>query len=683
MNTLVLGEQAMSIVYDLKVLRRIAIFVLNKSSQDLRSELYDYLVIGALSDDKERSGMTKAQINDSIEKDFKISELPDVLIRNSLNRLGKNGSVNVAHSKGNKIYILSQDKMNLMELMSNEYSKTVVGVKEKISKRLGEALRSPIDLNLENSAFSLFQKILATTLSRLGEECCYSIVGTRGTDLEAIQNTNMLEIIDEVLRAEKEDYYRDAEEQVFIEYISEPDENLKDYLFSLAQSYFVINVLRIDPECDSCTRESLSRKKVFLDTNVIVHALTGSRPRFSAADSALKLTNQLGIQLLFSKRTKTEYNVLIGDSKRSYGKSPTIPKTRFQKIRNSLSDGFLKNYELKKQKNPNLTFEGYIQRLEEIETVLRNRYSVAYDDTDYNEISEDPDLPILIEVVADESVKFGNFKSRVVAEHDAFHILLVQQLRSKEKDDILGPNYWFLTHDRSLSSAEMRFHKFDFPTSSVFLDDWVQMISPLLSPKQTKTAKEAYVELFASRLPVLSKTIDDEVFLTFQGDWVDDEDLTPQDIARIIGKKYLKDLHKKLEDEGKQLSEEDKKLIIGPIIEEIKSQKRNNEQTSQKVARLGKTVFHLKGDVHRLKETVNKQNSALKNVGHLIGALIFLLLWYVLFSYVLISYLEPWQAFIGAIIVAAVFGYLADFHGYKWLLERLLGNSYKTKQSED
>lgn len=90
----------MSTTYDLKVLRRIAIFVLNRSSQDLRSELHDYLVMVALSDDKKRSGMTKAQIVDSIKKDIKISELPEVLIRNSLNRLRKGGFVNAVHSKG-------------------------------------------------------------------------------------------------------------------------------------------------------------------------------------------------------------------------------------------------------------------------------------------------------------------------------------------------------------------------------------------------------------------------------------------------------------------------------------------------------------------------------------------------------------------------------------------------------
>lgn len=662
----------MSTTYDIRVLRRIAIFVLNRASQDLHSELYDYLVMVSLSEDKKCAGVSELQLTNLIEKNLGITKLPEPIIRNSLVRLRKAGAINAVHSKGNEIYILSHDKQGLIELMSSEYERTVVGVKEEVGKRLGKVLGSSVDISLENTAFSLFQKVLSTVFSALGEECCYSIVKTHGIDTNPFRKANLLEYIDEALTEEKEDLHRDAEQQVFIEYLLEPDENLRDFLFSLAQSYFIVNVLRLDPECSSCTKESLQRKKVFLDTNVIMHSLTGAQPRNASVNLALKLTSDLGIKILFSKRTKAEYDTLMADARRSYGKNPQIPKARFVKVQKDLSDGLLKDYELKKGKTPNLTFEGYMNRIEAVEVILGNRYSACYDDNDYADILSNPDMAELIDAVTLEGNKFGLYKSRTVAEHDAFHILLIQNLRKEEKGDFLGPDCWFLTHDRSLEPSEKRFGKYGFPTSSIFVDNWVQMLSPLLSPEQTKTAKEAYAQLFASRLPLLSKTIDDDVFLTFQGDWIDEEDLTPQDIANIMGRNYLKGLQKKLEDEKKQLSEEEREMIIGPIVEEVKAQKRNSEKTNTKVKSLGKTVLRLRGDVFQLQKTVYSQSSALKRVGHVVGAFVFILLWYFLFQQVLINYLDPWLAFVGAILIAVIFGYLADFHGYRWLLARLL-----------
>jgi len=263
-----------------------------------------------------------------------------------------------------------------------------------------------------------------------------------------------------------------------------------------------------------------------------------------------------------------------------------VPKKRFEKVRNDLEDGVLKDYLIKKQKQPTLTFAGYMDRLEEVEAILKNRYSIAYDGNDYEDIHNNLDMPTLKEIVTEEGTKFYLYKSDDVAEHDVFHILLIQELRRQEKGDFLGPKYWFLTHDRSLQSVERRFGKFEVFPSSVFLDNWIQLISPMLAPEQTKTGKDTYADLFASRLPMLSRAIDEDAFLVFQGDWVDDEDLTPQDIARIIGNKYIRGLQEKLEQEKKQLTDEERDLIIRPVVEELKTQKKEGQELSSKITSL-------------------------------------------------------------------------------------------------
>ena len=341
----------------------------------------------------------------------------------------------------------------------------------------------------------------------------------------------------------------------------------------------------------------------------------------------------------------------------------------------------LKGYLLRKQKQPTLAFAGYADRFEEIEAILQNRYSAVYDGKDYENIANNPDMQKLKEIVTEEGERFGLYKSDVVAEHDAFHILLIQDLRENDKGDFLGPKYYFLTHDRSLSFVEKRFEEPEVVPSSIFLDDWVQLISPLLAPEQTKTAKDTYADLFASRLPMLSKTIDEKNFLAFQGDWVDDEDLKPQDIARIIGNKYVRNLREELEQEKKQLTDEERTLIIGPLVEELKTQKKEGQELDIKITSLDRKVSTLQGEVSTLKRTVVSQNNLLTRFGHLLGAIIFVVLWYIFYQFVLIQSLPPWLAFVGAMILAAIFGYLADLYGYKWLVEKLTEHGLKQGQS--
>lgn len=272
----------------------------------------------------------------------------------------------------------------------------------------------------------------------------------------------------------------------------------------------------------------------------------------------------------------------------------------------------------------------------------------------------------------DEGVRFGLFKGDSVAEHDAFHIILIQELRKKEVGDILGPNYWFLTHDRSLFFVEKQFGKYEKFPSSIYIDNWVQLISPLLAPEQTKNARDVYSSLFGSRLPMLTRAIDEDVFLAYQGKWMDDEDLTPEDVARIIGNRYIKDRYEEIREEGKQITEEERNMIIQPLIEELKNHKKETTDLREEMKSLRQTAVNLQIETTELSRKLTNQRNIITRLGHLLGAIVFVIIWYYIYQYVLIQSLEPMLAFFGSMLIAAIFGALADFKGYKWLVERLL-----------
>lgn len=89
----------------------------------------------------------------------------------------------------------------------------------------------------------------------------------------------------------------------------------------------------------------------------------------------------------------------------------------------------------------------------------------------------------------------------------------------------------------------------------------------------------------------------------------------------------------------------------------------------------------MQDEVSALKKTVVLQDKLLMRFGHLLGAIIFVVMWYVLYQYVLIQSLAPWLAFVGSVFLAAIFGYLADFHGYKWLVDKLITHGLKQEQN--
>jgi hypothetical protein len=250
---------------------------------------------------------------------------------------------------------------------------------------------------------------------------------------------NVAGVLDEILGTVENEDLRRTEREVCIESILDSDEALSDLLYSLAQSYFFVQVLHLDPECQQLTAESLKRKKVYLDTNVIHNSLTGTNRKNKAVDYALKLTASLGINTVLSKRTKEEFIDLLESRKNAFGKDPQIPNNRFVKVSSNLEEGFLKDCLRKKEKSPNLTFDRYADRLEEIESVLNNRYNTVFDESDHNDILENPDIRQLEDIVVEEGSIFGLQKSDNVAEHDAFHILLIQELRKNSQGDILGP----------------------------------------------------------------------------------------------------------------------------------------------------------------------------------------------------------------------------------------------------
>lgn len=543
-------------------LKKLSQFVLNRTTESIRDELYEYLVMMALYSDTEKE-LSKEEIISSIQQDLNIEQLPTVIVDSALKRLLEKKDIEYIQSREELEYFLSQTKKEKLSRMTQEYETVFSAVTSKLIMLAEKKYGSLTDAE-KKTLIKNFQTLLGIIFSVQGFECANAIVGKTMKIAETMGSVDISKLIVQILEGTKGKLF-EIQKEVFMDYLYAPDENLSAYLYSLAQSYYLIEILNLDPECQALTKESIAKKTVYLDTNVIVVLVRGGKHSKSVED-LIKLSIDLGIKVKFTERTKKEFIEHLERGKKRSGKRGRIPLQRYRKIEKILEEGFLKDYLEKQKTNPGLTYEGYFARLKEVEALLKHKYSIEFDGNSYVEIKQHEDMEKVKSLVIKH---FHPIKSDIVAEHDAYHILLMQELRKRERGDVLGPSSWFITYDRSLYyvDRDLTRKEPDRISSSVYIDRWIQMISPLLSPGiSDKNAREVFTNLFASRIPVLTKTVKEEDLLDLQGSWMDDEDLGPEEIARIIGDHYVR-AHLERWREARARGEEEKiSEIIDPVI---------------------------------------------------------------------------------------------------------------------
>jgi hypothetical protein len=97
---------------------------------------------------------------------------------------------------------------------------------------------------------------------------------------------------------------------------------------------------------------------------------------------------------------------------------------------------------------------------------------------------------------------------------------------------------------------------------------------------------------------------------------------------------------------------------------------------------LRKGTEELQTKLYEVKEISKRQGGIISRLGHPFSALVFLVLWFILYEFfVVVQGIRFEAAFPSSIILAAIVGALADLKGYKWLVDRLL--RYKGSEKVD
>ena len=256
----------------------------------------------------------------------------------------------------------------------------------------------------------------------------------------------------------------------------------------------------------------------------------------------------LGIKLTVTEKTIQEFLEVLNQANNRW--------RDLRKVRSSLlrivDDEFIRSYLREREKTPQGWY-GYYYSMRQVDKLLA-KHGISVLSLEDEEIKEKRNL-LENEKLHKQArrwvydyalIRTNTPKADSVVEHDAFHLLLVRDLRRNPPPDIFGPQSWFLTYDLSLPHVDDEINKTvgiqDCP-SSVHPRTWIGITTPFLSPKSVEEdLPKLFSKLMKSDFAHVPFSLSTETLIEVAGPWLDYDNLTDDDIYAILTDKSVQEI---------------------------------------------------------------------------------------------------------------------------------------------
>lgn len=257
----------------------------------------------------------------------------------------------------------------------------------------------------------------------------------------------------------------------------------KVYIGQQLNQIFLLHMMQLDAKCARLASQAITGGTLYLDTNYIIRLLGIDGPELqSAAQRLLDLSRGLGYRSVVSPMTVEEYNFKIGALVREARSLPPIaPEVAEAALTVTFGDDFYTHYwKRTRDEKGFLSRQGYYELYKSLDPFLEE-YEIAVETALDKEIRSNTDA-----LRAEESLLLSSLSGYQpphpsVVEHDAFHRLLVLQLRQgHEESSPLQTPFWFLTCDTKLPVYDRRARQkqgFKVPFC-VLSSHWMQLLRP-------------------------------------------------------------------------------------------------------------------------------------------------------------------------------------------------------------
>jgi predicted nucleic acid-binding protein len=297
--------------------------------------------------------------------------------------------------------------------------------------------------------------------------------------------------------------------RAFEDALRHPSKEEADYLYAAGQVFYVAELLNIDPALQHLQRRRFEKTVLFLDTNILLALVHPKDESHDAVHQMVSLCKAAGFQLVYAPRTAEEFDALITAADKEFRSTPTFNAETAASFAMAVSNPILRGW-LESFSSHRASWTQYRagigawrNRLEQIDVCV---YSLA-------------DPPRNKNFQAIEQALGGERRSRNgelrdpkrprAIEHDAQLIAGIEDLVAQDGSpaDPFGPRYWLITHDRHLVDCARSSRGSSQQCVAMLADEWVQYISPFLSPNTSALdPAAAFAGLLSSRfMPSLGR----------------------------------------------------------------------------------------------------------------------------------------------------------------------------------
>jgi len=548
----------------------LAQFVLNRRTEDIRSELCEHLICGAIYHEGAKDGLSKEDAHSSVKKHYEV-DVPTRLLNSHVLSLVSKGDLISLRKDNQTLYLLSEGKLAEFSSIDKDYWKLRSEVTQEFLVKVKTSYPELSDKQSQE-VIDVFFDIVSSIFQRYGSICSDTISGTAEVgnlallpDFQQISLDRVRRINDPVLRKVIKDSFRDC--------LVQPSKNSVYFLLAMAQSYTIAQILNLDPQLQTLERNSFSKKSLFLDTNIIVSLMCVSESSEGMAE-IISMTKGLGISIVYTPETQNEFLTLLKYGEELHRRNPIHKKSIVEKTWPLMKNPFIKSYWIESSEK-RIEWSAFVARMKAFQEVLGDRFSIKIDAQRIEGIWDDVDYKELERAVSLADCD----KPASAVRHDAYHLLMIKKIREKESIDELGMNSYFLTKDYSLNIAEQIIYRGGRIPSNIPIDVWAQMILPFLSPKVvTGEAANVYLKILSSKFPSLARSIDPKDLIEVMGMWMDDPSITTELLRKTIGTNYIHQHLERIREEQEIKTSEISKAI-DPVFTRVISSAREEYES--------------------------------------------------------------------------------------------------------
>jgi len=333
------------------------------------------------------------------------------------------------------------------------------------------------------------------------------------------------------------------------------DSDIAEFIHLLVRTYYLVELLNIDPDIKMLQKDSLGNITLYLDTNIVISLLCEEDIAHNEVKEIIELTKKIGVQdIRISKETKKEFLRRLKISDENYRAYDSyISSSIAKKFKTLMKDDVLiRTYWKRKAENVYYDWDLYMAEMKSFDSILSNKYGIKISDDAYTPDAEEvKELQSLFVEMAG--------KDKFKAHHDAFNIILVQYLRKKNKDyEILGPKYWFLTRDHTLPLIESAFNiargaiNFlgEYVPSSIHIVTWYEIITPFIGPEiSEKDSAKLFARILKAHLHMPEEKVDSQSvikLLSILGPYADDPAIDVLTLKKMLGERKVRELINKV-----------------------------------------------------------------------------------------------------------------------------------------